>query len=87
MDGTALPPPGGLMDQRKHKNDLLADVILGIFLHASFCSTAARALTAVDVLLIVDVHLHQLDQHARQDTQKVQVSTRLSHLGRDETRL
>lgn len=62
MDGTALPPPGGLKDQQKPKKP--ADGRLGIFLHTLFRSVDARVLTAVDVFFIVDVHLHQPDQHA-----------------------
>lgn len=42
-------------------------------------------LTAVDVFLIVDIHLHEPDQHAGQDTQEVQVSPRLTHLSMGQT--
>lgn len=42
-------------------------------------ATASNVLT-VDVFFIVDVHLHQPDQHSRQNTQEVQVRSRLTHL-------
>lgn len=37
-------------------------------------------LTAVDVLLIVDVHLHQSDQHTRENTKELQIRPSLPYL-------
>lgn len=43
-------------------------------------ATDAKILTVIDVFFIVDIHLHQPDQHPRQNTQEVQVSSCLTHL-------
>ena len=48
-------------------------------------SNAAHILTVVDVFFIVDIHLHQPDQHPRQNTQEVQVCSRLTHLTVERT--
>ena len=42
--------------------------------------TATNLLTAVDVFLVVDINLHKPDQHARQDSQEVQVCSCFTHL-------
>lgn len=41
---------------------------------------AAHILTVVDVFFIIDIYLHQPDQHPRQNTQEVQVRFCLTHL-------
>lgn len=46
-------------------------------------ATADNILTEVYVLVIVNIHLHQPDQHPRQNTQEVQVSSCLTHLTKD----
>lgn len=43
-------------------------------------ATAANILTVVDIFFIVDIHLHQPDQHPRQNTQEVQIRSCLTHL-------
>lgn len=48
-------------------------------------ATAAHVLTVVDVFFVVDIHLHQPDQHARQNTQEVQVCSCLTHLTVERT--
>lgn len=49
-------------------------------------ATAADILTVVDVFFIVDIHLHQPDQHPGQNTQEVQVRSCLTHLTVDGTK-
>lgn len=39
-----------------------------------------NVLTVVDVLFIIDIHLHQPDQHPRQNTQEMQVCACLTDL-------
>ena len=42
--------------------------------------SAGDILTVVYVVFIEDIHLHKPDQHARQNTQEVQVCSGLTHL-------
>lgn len=36
------------------------------------------------LFLIIHINLQQSDEHAKQDTEKLQVGTRFSHLGKDQ---
>lgn len=55
---------GALKKTKNNKSVKITSQRFGIFFHLFVCSIVVSVLTAIDVFLIVDIHLHHPDQHA-----------------------